>query len=266
MKNLLFFSFILLFYTSCTEDVSRNINTDLIQEADQFFSFSEALNESSYLANISYSDYFRISSEDLPGCPTIIRRTADRIIELDYTNSQDCDQQNKKPRKGKIILDFALSNIPDLSWTLNYEGYSFDSTKIEGIRKFSNPSFGENTETIENLRIELENKLGFIVSGSFSYSVSRLSLRPFALSMRGRVEGTNPAGRDFTLAITKPKEQLFSCFSQGWELPQSGNESWIISRSPSRSLDYLVRFENMEGCNPIVISTLPDGRTLQLNP
>lgn len=266
MKNLLFFFLIFLSYTSCTEDVSRDINTDLTQEADQFFQFSEALSESSYLGNISYSDYFRITSEELPGCPTINIRTEERIIELDYSNPQECDQLNKTPRKGKIILDFALSTPSVVNWTLAYEEYIFGTTQIEGIRKFSNLSFGENTEKIENLRIELDKNLGFVVSGSFSYSVARLSFRPFALSTRGRIEGKNPAGRDFSLVITQAKEQLFSCYSEGWELPQSGSESWIISRGPSSSLDYMVKFEINDGCDPTVISTLPDGRSLQLNP
>lgn len=266
MKRNLFLTALLLVFWSCTEDVSGDINTDLTQEADQFFQFSEALSESSYLGNISYSDYFRISSDELPGCPTITRNTEARTIELDYSNPQECDQPNKTARKGKIILDFALSTPSVVSWTLAYEEYIFGTTQIEGIRKFSNPSFGENTEKIENLRIELDRNLGFVVTGSFSYSVARLSFRPFALSTRGRIEGKNPAGRDFSLVITQAKEQLFSCYREGWELPQSGSESWIISRGPSRSLDYMVKFESNDGCDPNVISTLPDGRSLQLNP
>lgn len=266
MKNPFFYFLTLLIYTSCTEDVSKNINTDLTKEVDQFFQFSEAISESSYLANISYSDYFRITAEELPGCPTITRKIENRILELDYSNSQECDQPNKTPRKGKIILDFSLSNTPEMSWTLTYEAYSFGTTKIEGVRNFSNLSFGENIERIENLKIELEKNLRFTVSGSFSYSVARLSFRPFALSTRGRIEGTNPAGRDFSLVITQAKEQFFSCYRQGWELPQTGSETWLISRGNSSGLDYIVNFATTSGCDPTVISTLPDGRSLQLNP
>jgi hypothetical protein len=266
MKNPFSYFLLVLLYTSCEEVVSKDINTDLTREVGQFFQFSEALSESSYLGNISYPDYFRIASEELPGCPTIIRRTEKRIIELDYANPQECDQPNKTPRKGKIILDFALSNTPEMSWTLTYEGYSFGTTRIEGLRKYLNLSFRENTEKIENLSIELEKNLGFVVSGSFSYSTARLSFRPFALSTRGRIEGKNPAGRDFSLVITQAKEQLFSCYREGWELPQTGSETWIISRGTSTSLDYMVKFETKDGCDPTVISTLPDGRSLQLNP
>lgn len=266
MKRHIILPSILLVFWSCVEDVSREINTDLTQEADQFFRFSEALSESSYLANISYLDYFRLSSEELPGCPTIIRSPYSLIIQLDYTNPQECEQPNNSPRTGKLILDFSLINTLDRSWTLTYDDYAFKNTIIDGVRFFKNPSFNENLETFENLRIELEKNLGFFASGTFSYSVARLSFRPFALSTRGRIEGTNPAGRDFSLVITEAKEQLFSCYRQGWELPQTGNENWIISRSPSRSLEYMVKFVNNDGCDPTVTSTLPDGRSLQLNP
>lgn len=266
MKNQLFLSFILLIFISCTEDVSRNIATDLTQEADQFFRFSEALSESAYLGNISYSDYFRITSQELPGCPLITRDEDLRIIQLDYSAPQACEHPNRTPRSGKITLDFSLSNTPLPGWTLSYENYSFGNTIIDGVRFFENPAFNENKETFENLRIELEKNLGFVATGEFSYSVARLSLSPFALSTRGRIEGINPAGRDFSLVITEAKEQLFSCYREGWELPQSGKETWIISRSPSSSLDYSVRFESNNKCDPTVTSTLPDGRSLELNP
>jgi len=262
----LFLISILIIFGSCSEDVSRNIDTDLTQEAAQFFQFSEALSESSYLGNISFADYSRILPQDLSGCPTINRDITARRIELDYSNPQECEQPNKTLRSGKIILDFTLSNTTVPSWKLTYDDYSFGKTRIEGVRNFLNPSFGENKETFENFRIELEKNLSFYANGTLSYSVARLSFRPYALSTRGRVEGKNPAGRDFSLVITESKEQLFSCYREGWDLPQSGKETWISSRGNSRSLDYMVRYEKKEACETVVISTLPDGRTLQLNP
>jgi hypothetical protein len=266
MKRYLLLISVLTFLGSCSEDVSRDIDTDLTQEADQFFQFSEALNESSYLGNISFGDYARILPEDLPGCPRINRNIDTRRIELDYTNPQECGQGNKTPRNGKIILDFTNSSSSNPTWKLTYDDYLLGKTRINGVRNFSNPSLGENRETFENLRIELEKNLRFFATGTLSYSIARLSFRPFGMSTRGRIEGKNPAGRDFSLVITEAKEQLFSCYREGWSLPQSGKETWIVSRGNSRSLDYLVRFENKGTCNPIVSSTLPDGRTLQLNP
>lgn len=264
-KIVLLIPFFYLF-SSCSEDVSRTITTDLKEEATQFYKFSEAIHESSYLGNISYPDFFRIESKDLPGCPTITRNSENRIIELDYSNVSECEQTNKTPRSGKIILDFSKSNTPDPRWSLTYLEYTFDGTAISGSRQYVNISINENQETYQNLVVELENNLGFQSSGEFSYSIARLNFRPFAVSIRGKIKGTNPAGRDFSLVITEAKEQQFACYRDGWELPQRGKESWIVNRSQSTSLGYTVKFETGSGCNPTVTSTLPDGRLLQLNP
>lgn len=266
MKKYSFLALIPFVWLSCTEDVSREINTDLTQEADQFFRFSEALSESSYLGNLSYLDFFRIDASELPGCPSIVRNLGTQKIELDYSNSQECQQLNDSLRSGKIIIDFSDPEDAVPTWTVNYENYFFNETEISGLRKFSNTSFNENQESFENLKIVLADNLGFVTSGTFSYSVAEISFRPFALSTRGRIEGTNPAGRDFSLVITEAKEQLFSCYREGWVLPQTGKETWIISRNASSRLDYMISFESSDVCDPTVISTLPDGRTLQLNP
>ena len=255
-----------LLIISCSEDVSKDITTDLTQEADQFFRFSQAFSESSYLGNISFSDYSRITSMELPGCPTITQVPDSRIIELDYSTAVECEQQNTTPRTGKIILDFTFSNTVTPSWTLSYENYSIDGIKIDGFRQFEGLALTENRESFENLTVESEKNLSFVIEGTLSYSTARLSLKPFALSSRGQIEGRNPVGRDFSLTITESKEQLFQCYREGWTLPQSGKESWIVSRGGANNLAYQVSFQGTEDCNPVVISTLPDGRTLQLNP
>lgn len=266
MKKFYFLlSFSILLF-SCSEDVSKEINTELTKEASQFFQFSEAMWESNYLGNISYPDYFRISSAELPGCPTIIRSLNSRIIQLDYSNPVECEKENKTPRSGKIILDFTLSNSPNPTWALTFENYTYGGIKIQGFKQFKTLSFNENEESFENITVELDGNLGFSSKGTLKHSVSRSSFRPFGLSSRGRIEGKNPVGRDFSLVITESKEQLFSCYRDGWELPQTGKESWIISRGAASSLEYKVSFQANSECNPVVISTLPDGRTLQLNP
>lgn len=266
MKNYLILILVSLLFLSCAEDVNKDINTDLTQEAAQFFQFSEALGESAYLGNISFADYSRITPAELPGCPSIDFRPNSRIIELSYGTSSECDQQNISPRTGKIILDFTLSNTTTMTWSLTYENYSVKGIQLEGLRQFNGLSLNENQESFENLIVELNKNLSFSINGTFSYSTARSSLKPFALSTRGRIEGRNPAGRNFSLVITEAKEQLFQCYREGWSLPQSGKESWIVSRGNSSDLEYKVSFQGMEDCNSVVVSTMPDGRTLQLNP
>lgn len=251
--------------SSCTEDISREISTDLTVEATQFFQFSRAISESNYLGNIFYPDYFRINSDELPGCPTIVRGLGSRIIVLDYSNTADCEEELKKERSGKIILDFSLSNSSDPTWSLQYDDYFFDGIKIKGRREFKALASNETEGSFENLEIELPQNQSFLVSGKFNHSVSRSSFRPFALSTRGNLSGRNPVGRNFELTITKPKEQLFACYRDGWDLTQTGEEAWEISRGGNSVIAYSTRFETNIGCNPLVISILPDGRTYQLN-
>jgi hypothetical protein len=273
--NLLLVSVIL---ASCSEEVSKDINTDLTQEAGQFFSFSETINESAYLGNISYPEFSQLTSAELPGCPAIILNPDSRIITLDYSLDEECEQQDTIPKTGRIVLDFTRSNSESPSWSLAYEDYTYRGIKIEGMRMFEGISLTENQESFENLTVELDGMLSFRVDGELSYTVSRtdtisqtdtvlqVSLKPLSLKTRGKIEGTNPAGRDFLLLVTTPKEQLFECYSTGWDLPKAGKESWIVSRNATADLEYDVNFQSTEICNPVVVSTLPDGRTLQLNP
>ena len=266
MKKYLILLSTSLLLGACSEDVGKEINTDLVQEAEQFFGLSEAFGESSYLGNLTYEDYLRIVSAELPGCPTIIHNPDTKIIELDYSSPQECEQENTASRTGKIILDFTLADSEDPNWSLAYDSYTFKGSELTGTRMFIQLSSSENQESFENLTIKSDQELTFVAEGELSYVISRSNLTPVSLTTRGQIKGRNPAGRNFSLVITEAKEQLFQCYSASWELPQRGKESWIVSRTASSSVDYRVSFEPTETCNPVVISTLPDGRSLQLNP
>jgi hypothetical protein len=251
---------------SCTEEVSKDINTDLTVEATHFFNFSEAMLESTYLGNISYPEYARIISGNLPGCPEVTLSTDSRIITLNYDAESECEQENNTPRTGRIVLDFSLSNSDTSSWTLTYEEYTYRGNKIEGTRHFERITLMDNKELFEDLSVELAGGLTFYADGELSYSVVRADFGPSSLTIKGKIGGRNPAGRNFSLVTTEAKIQQFQCYSAGWELPQSGKESWIVSRSATTDLEYKVNFQSSETCDPLVTSTLPDGRSLNLNP
>jgi hypothetical protein len=266
MKRFYLFLLSILFASSCAEDESRTISTDLSLEANQHFQFSRAFSESNYLGNISYQDYFRVASSELPGCPTIERSLQSRIITLTYSSSTECTQENTNQRSGKIILDFTLSNSASPSWTMTYEDYSIDGIKISGLRQFKALASNETEASFENLEVILPKNLSFLVKGKLNHSISRVSLRPFALSTRGSLEGRNPSGRTFGLVITEPKEQIFACYRSGWHLTQSGKESLKISRGNNSEATYSYSYQTSTGCNPSVIALLPDGRNLKVNP
>ena len=235
----------------------------MVQEADQFFTLSEIVNESSYLGNFTFGDFFRFTSSSLPGCPTLSLNSQTLEITLDYSKVESCDQQNQAHRAGKIILDFSQANSNNPTWTMKYDGYSFQKTKIEGTRFFKRLSTSQNSETFENLTITTEKNLGFQIKGTYTYFLSRFNFRPFGISYVGRHEGINPAGRTFVQSITEAKELYIACYSEGFTLPQKGKENWRVFRG-STDLNYSVSFLSTQDCLIQVKAILPDGRNLDL--
>ncbi|MDX5338502.1 MAG: hypothetical protein LPK25_05705 [Cyclobacteriaceae bacterium] len=265
MKKVFLFlvSFSLLF--GCSEDINSDIQTDLLEEADQFFVVSEIVNESSYLGNFTFGDYFRFSSSSLPGCPVLSLNSQTLEITLDYNQAVTCEQKNSESRSGKIILDFSQANTDNPTWILIYEGYTFQNTKIDGQRFFKRLSNSQNSETFENLKITTEKNLGFTLKGNYTYFLSRFNFRPFGISYVGKHEGTNPAGRNFIQSITEAKELYISCYSEGYTLPEKGKENWKVSRGTT-DLNYAVSYLSTQECSIQVKAMLPDGRTLDLQP
>lgn len=266
MKKLFIYFLILSLLSSCNEEISRDISTDLSKEADQFFDFSTAINEGSYLGNFSYPDYFRTQSQSLPGCPKIEIDQTLRLITLDYDAVDSCTQEKNFKRKGKIRLDFSQSNTQIATWWMEYMDYHFENSEITGKREFKALSTSQNQEKFENLKFKTDTDLSFVANGTNTYFVSRFSFRPFAISFVGTMEGINPAGRKFTQTLTKAKEVYINCFSEGWILPFEGEENWTVDRGIGRELAYKFDFSSEGQCDPVVTVLLPDGRNLVFNP
>ncbi|TDQ16468.1 hypothetical protein DFQ04_2586 [Algoriphagus boseongensis] len=257
--------FLFWFLASCSEDISDEIQTELVQEADQFFLLSEIVGESNYLGNLTYGDFFRTLPESLPGCPEMQIDTQLRKITLDYSKTDSCPQANLASRTGKIILDFSQSNSSPGLWFLEYVEYAYQKTHIKGKREFTRLSTSQNAETFNNLKITTDKNLSFDISGGYTYFISRFGFRPFGISYVGRHEGINPAGRNFTQSITEAKEKYINCYSDGYILATVGKENWKVSRG-SNDIGYQVSFSSGSDCNTKVRVILPDGRTYDIKP
>jgi hypothetical protein len=90
---------------SCTEEVSKDINTDLTVEATHFFNFSEAMLESTYLGNISYPEYARIISGNLPGCPEVTLLTPESS-PLIMMQSPSASKKITRQERGELSSTF----------------------------------------------------------------------------------------------------------------------------------------------------------------
>ena len=264
-KNFFLSLLVIASFWGCSEDISHKIATDLTKEAEQFFLVSEVIGENSYLGNLTFSDYFRLDTTSLPGCPILTFDSDLRTITLDYDAVESCEQTTLKERSGKILIDFSLANSDLETWIVTYQDYHYQKTKIEGSRIYKRLSTSQNAESFENLKITTSADLHFELKGSFTYFISRFTFRPFAISYIGKMEGINPVGRDFTLTITEAKEQYINCYSEGWILPVVGKENWKVSRGDSE-IAYQVSYEEAEDCDTQVKAVLPDGRIYSLTP
>lgn len=262
LKHLLVFLLIGL-SLACQDDTDRIIQTNLPDEALQLFDVSSVLGETTPLASFSFSDFRNLSSENLPGCPLIELDLNLQQVLLNYDERGDCEGEPNHSRKGKILIDF--SNQSGLVRKLfYYENYSFESYQLQGIREFTQSTLSNFTETFENLRLESEQNLGFIISGEFTHQINRTSFIPQSITSSGNLTGRNPTGRTLRLNIATPKFTELRCYAQDQILPMAGIETWWVGRGESSEVSYRISFEKESECSVQAFAQLPDGRRLRL--
>ncbi len=257
--SLIFFSILLL---GCEEDEGKIIQTDLSFEANELFGISTILGESLYFGLLSFEDYSLIPSIELPGCPSIQIDSTLKRITLIFDSPVDCPQNGSGKRLGKIILQYPLGLSPKPKWTLSYQDYSFQNTKIQGNREF----------TLENLNLVKESFVAFkttssregtsLVSGTMNHTLTKLRFKLIGASSSGSFSGTNSAGRSFVSSINSPKQALVACFTQNNILPIAGKETWTIDRGDGKSVSHLLTYETSGSCDVLATVKLSDGRNL----
>lgn len=154
-----FFS-ILLFFTACQKEKSSS-GTDDQQELEASKVSSEADGEAEIVFNGIFDDAFGVNDEvgisgtgvfgRVTACPdiTIVRLNPPQAfpvkIILDFGNP-GCVGRDGHLRRGKIITEYTNRLIvPGAMATTTFDGFYFDSTKVEGTHKITNT--GSNTTT-----------------------------------------------------------------------------------------------------------------------
>jgi hypothetical protein len=151
---------ILLFFTACQKENSST-GTDEQQELEASKISSEADGEAEIIFNGIFDDAFGVNDEvgisgtgvfgRVTACPdvTIIRLSTTnpfpvRLI-LDFGNP-GCIGRDGHLRRGKIITEYTNRLlIPGAMATTTFDGFYFDSTKVEGTHKITNTSPTVNT-------------------------------------------------------------------------------------------------------------------------
>jgi hypothetical protein len=261
--SILLFPLVAVGLFSCQEDADRTIRTDLVQEAKQFLSISEAWGESLFFAMNSFNFYQGIASDSLPGCPEISVNNTEGTVILNFNSGCEAGES---ARSGKIILQFPVSGYIQTTWSLAYEGYSYRGWKIEGTRSFTFTSLQNIREEFDGLSITTSNELNSTLSGSFNH---RQVLRAFSFSevvTSGSMEGLNPSGRRVQMHLQADRIADYSCFlSSESRMPRSAEELWEVTRE-SEIVKHSLTYTPLDSCQTQVDALLPDGRTLQLRP
>lgn len=265
-KEVLYIFFSLIFVIACKEDEDRVISTDLPTEASQLFNVSKAWSEALFFTQISFDQYSRADSLQLPGCPDIFLEENAKRVTLTFDSDSVCEQSGKSKRSGKLILNLAQSDSENPIWFLEYENYTFEDASIDGIRTFTKNSSGVVNETFESLIHKTKNELTHQFGGELNHTLKLVNGVIVSLDSKGVINGKNPAGRKFIFDFSQKRELLFSCFQDNQLFPVAGKESWRVSRSATSQVPYNLTYEGKEKCKTEAYVVLPDGRRLLLNP
>ncbi len=266
IKQFLIFLFFVPILLACQEDEDKIIQTDLTIEASQLFDISTDWGESLYFAMLSWEDYQQINPRQLPGCPIISLDQALRQVTLEFRSDTTCIKSGKTIRTGSLLLDFPQNNQIGQSWIMEYQGYTFNQDSLKGNRRFTKKSLNTIEEHFENMVLTTNKAVNSTFSGNLTHTITRQKLELVGFSTMGNLSGVNPAGRDFHIEFTNPRQTLVACSKENEILPLSGRESWRISRGLNNTVNHQISYESTGNCQVNAKVTLSDNRNLILTP
>ncbi|MFD2037679.1 hypothetical protein ACFSKL_22990 [Belliella marina] len=266
--NRLFFPILtLIALWSCTNDIDKNITTNLQVEANEIFRTSLALEESLIYPFYSFEAFQNAPIDTFPGCPDLTVNEILKTVTLDFSKKASCESQ-KIERIGKIILEFSNDEEQNETVTLRYEDYKINNAEIQGARTFTKEQGNFNidrwTENFEELSIIDEFNSSTKISGEFVYNLTSSGDTLSTFTSMGSIEGRNITGRPLKMASTTQRQYSVDCISAGWVLPNSGIEVWEIFRNTNRSTAHTVSFSSEDNCESKARILLSDGRTIIL--
>ena len=259
------FRFLLIFvFISCSEDVERQIQTDLTIESQQLLNTSLAWGESTYFGMISWGTYQTLTSAQLPGCPLISLDLEARKVTLDFDQSAECNQAGPWKRTGKIQLEFTNSSLIQGEVVMIFNEYTFGGIQLKGTKVFTRKDLRNFSEKSDQLILTDSKKLSHYLDIQTNHLASFINLRPLGYISTGKIQGTNPAGRTFTIELGQGRPYLSACLESNWAIPISGQETWEISRDGNRLANYAIQYAADSACRATILAILPDGRTQSL--
>src|SRR5690606_4884364 len=212
------------------------------------------------------------NSANIPGCPMVV--VNDAAMEVVLTFGQEDCSSNRALRNGKLILRYFSDTIQATDSTLHLSqkvGVRYDDSwvrgvKIEGRRLLTQvhtlSADYALLDSLSDLMILDANRSSSKFNGVMLHQavVENDSLLRFTTTGAGT--GRNLAGRSFTMEVNEPKRFTASCFQAGFQVPESGQETWVIERTASPDVIHKVIYVKAEDCNHTAQFQLYDGNEL----
>jgi len=263
IKALIGFLLAFVFF-SCSEDIDRQIQTDLSIESQQLLNTSMIWGESTYFGMISWESYQTLTSSQLPGCPWISLDLDEHKVLLDFDQAVECEQSGPWERTGKIRLEFSNPSFNQGQVEMIFDEYTFGGVQVKGTKIFTKKDLRNFSETADQLILTDSRKLSHYLSLQINHSTSFFNLRPMGYISTGKIQGINPVGREFSIDLGLGRPYLNACLELNWPVPISGQETWQISRGRNELASYSVQFTADSACSASIQAIFPDGRTQSL--
>ncbi len=256
---------LLLIYTSCNEDGERIIQTDLPTEAGQLFKVSQAVGESLYFALLPLDSYISMDSLNLPGCPVIEIDETEKKVRLTFDPAAACEQAGDNTRSGSLLISYFEPEIRPAFRYLEYEDYVFEGDTLTGSRLFTFLTSTQVKEEFPAMGMLSPRGLSHHQRGEYRHELQFDGNALTSITTSGKLTGTNPVGRDFSIEITVPTLLLLPCIQSDLLVPVSGRERWEVRRG-TVAISHTLEYELRENCEVDAYATLQDGRRLLVNP
>lgn len=198
----------LLFMGSCAKEKSRN-GSDEEQQMQASKASSEADGEAEIIFNGLFDDAMGVNAEVGMGGTGIFGRTAVcPEVTITHTSStpfpirivlnfgiNGCVAPDGHFRKGKIIIEYTdRLLVPGATSTTTFDGFYYDSIKVEGTHKIKNTSAGTTTRqfTIDVINAKLTRPSGNYSSWNSHKVMTQIEgfVTPLPIDDIFRIEGT----------------------------------------------------------------------------
>jgi hypothetical protein len=254
--------------TACLTEEEKRLQTDQTFEGEEMFNLSYSLDE-----HVAYAfqqlEFYRDTANQaaLVGCPTVAINDVTREVTLTFGEGE-CPS-NKALRTGKLIISYLTDTLSNnrVPVQIRYDDYWVRGIKVEGLRKLQQSDSTKTSmvlvDSVTNFTITDANRSTSELNALLLYEVFVEGDSILWYTTEGSGTGRNLTGRPFSLEINEAKHFSANCLQAGFQVAESGRESWTFERTANPNVIHTLNFQQAEDCNHTARIQLDDGQELQ---